>query len=131
MLIPSLRRVGAGLFLALSFLATPRPLPAQQAPAINLSGEWVDYTTGLGQSRWTLMELGGGRYKAQQTGFGNATGVATIWGSHLRFDWVTRDGYEGHADFELAPDGRSATGTETITKGASVPPAQGRLEKLP
>lgn len=92
--------------------------PTGSARVFDITGTWED-TGNYGSSRWRFTALGGNRYHAQQTGFGNATGTAVVTGTRLRIDWTCCGGaYAGYADYNLDPTrGTSGKGIGVVTKG--------------
>lgn len=69
----------------------------------DLSGTWV---FGSGGQTWTFTPLGNNRYRARETGYGNATGTAEVKGRKLRLDF-TYSGGSGHFEGTISADGTS------------------------
>jgi hypothetical protein len=67
-----------------------------------LEGRWV---FGPGGESWTLTRLERNRYKAQESGFANASGIATVNGDEFRLDF-TFPGGSGHYLGRIGPGAR-------------------------
>jgi hypothetical protein len=77
---------------------TPPPTP----PACDVAGTWRH---GSGGETWTFTAQGGGRYAAQERGYGNASGPAVLAGNRLRIDYRTQDGrVTGSYEFAISAD---------------------------
>lgn len=70
--------------------APPPATPPSQVPTTpgvgcaDLSGRWVQQTSGIGTSTWTLTHRGDGTYTAIESGLGAMSGIATYDGQRLR-----------------------------------------------
>ena len=89
----------------------PVPPPPQPAPTayVDPTGTW-QHSPG---ATWTITAVGGGRYQAQETGLGYASGPAYFTKSGtFRIEYVTRDrAISGVYEVRFSPDGRSASGS--------------------
>lgn len=92
----------------------PAPVPAPTAPATapstrpNPAGIWRHSP----EATWTITPAADGRWFAQETGLGNASGPAYLTSAGaLRIDYVTRDGsIQGYYEVVLTADGQHANG---------------------
>jgi hypothetical protein len=89
--------------------------PAATPGTVDLTGEWQSNTKNAGTAKWRFTSEGGGRYKVQQEGFGNAAGTAVVTGNRLRVDWRTWNGYVGYDDYTFHPGGDHAAGMSYVT----------------
>jgi hypothetical protein len=85
----------------------------------DLSGTWQEDLEGQGQSTWSFTSLGGGRYRGQEQGLGNATAELTVSGRGLRMDWKANGGYAGYSELTLDSACNTATGTVFYSSGRS------------
>ena len=90
-----------------------RPDPGGDPPNIDpdISGTWV---FGDGGETWTFTAIGGNRYKAQENGYGNAFGTATVNGNSLHIDFecpnlICKGTFSG----KISQDGRSINATRS------------------
>jgi hypothetical protein len=83
----------------------------------DLSGTWQEGLDGQGQSTWTFTSLGGGKYRGQEQGLGNAAATLTVNGRALRMDWTAQGGYRGYAEMTLDAACNAADGTNFYTEG--------------
>lgn len=74
-----------------------------ETPGADMSGIWRFGSKG---EYWTLTRMPDGRYRAQEHGFGNASGTATFTGRDFRLDF-TFSGGSGYFVGVLAPDRRT------------------------
>jgi hypothetical protein len=88
--------------LRIEFVGTQTP------SRIDPTGTWRNSP----ESTWRFTMGANGRYIAQETGLGNASGPAYFTPSgSFRIDYKTRDGvYTGYFEMRFAPDGRTASG---------------------
>jgi hypothetical protein len=100
---------------------TPLPTPDKppiQEPAVSydISGTWRHGQT----ETWTFTRSGSNTYRAQERGFGNASGTATVTGKMIRIDYMTQDGkIKGYYEVNLSGDGNSADGRYVDSQPAS------------
>ena len=84
---------------------------------VNVAGIWKH---GDNAETWTLVPLGKDKYEATETGFGNASGTATVSGNKVTIDYVTADGKtKGTYVITIASDGTSGVGKWTEAGGNS------------
>jgi hypothetical protein len=88
--------------IELSCVGTQTVQPPPSPPVCDVAGTWRH---GGGGETWTFTGQGGGRYAAQEKGFGNAAGPAVLSGNKLRIDYKTQDGRTtGFYEFTISPD---------------------------
>lgn len=68
-------------------------------------GRWTHNTPGIGSTYWDATADG----KAKETGIGNASGNAKMFGRTLRIDWSHPNGWSGYYEWML--DEKCSTGT--------------------
>ncbi len=72
----------------------------------SVAGTWRN-----GDGTWTFTRQSDGRFKAQERGYGNASGTAVQMGNNVRLDYVTADQrVKGYYEFILSDDCKKATG---------------------
>lgn len=76
-------------------------------------GIWEQQTEhGVPTTKWTITADG----KAQESGGGNATGIATFTGRKLHIKWTTKDNYAGYYEWDLDEGCTSGKGNLVFTK---------------
>lgn len=89
---------------------------ASNVGACNIAGSWRQTTPGVSTSIWTFTHIGGNRYRATESGSGNATGVAILTGNQLRLDASTRT-LKGYYLWTIASNCRAGSGKLVFTSG--------------
>ena len=78
---------------------------------LDISGTWV---FGDGGESWTFTAIGGNRYEAQENGYGNAFGTATVNGNSLHIDFECPNRKcKGTYGGKISQDGRSINATRS------------------
>ena len=92
--------------------AAPTPAPTQPATTTGTRPNPVGTWRHSPEATWTITPAADGRWFAQETGLGNASGPAYLTSSgSLRIDYVTRDGsIKGYYEVALSADGQHANG---------------------
>ena len=86
--------------------------PTTTTTACTQVGSWVDTTSQIGSTSWTITASG----VATQSGIGNAKGSASLAGHDLTITWIASDTVTtGVIIWTLAADCRSGNGTLTFT----------------
>ena len=81
--------------------------------ACTMVGIWQQTTEhGVPTTRWTI----GADGKAQESGGGNAKGIATFSGRKLQIKWTTEDNYAGYYEWDLDEGCTSGKGNLVFTK---------------
>lgn len=81
---------------------SPSAPGGEPSGADQLEGRWV---FGPGGESWTFTRLDHARYKAQESGFANASGFVTLRGDEFRLDFAFPGG-SGHYLGRIGPDSR-------------------------
>lgn len=99
-----------GIFAVVNIKVEPPPV------ICNIVGRWRQTTPGVSTSIWTFTHLSGNRYRAVETGSGNATGTAVLTGNRLRLDASTRT-LSGYYIWTIGPNCRIGNGRLVFTRG--------------
>ncbi len=112
--LEGVERSSAGAERPVAFQRSQVPTPA--AAAADIAGTWrhqhgPNREAWRGET-WTFTALGGGRYRAQEKGYGNASGTAEVKDNRVVLDYVTRDGkVRGTATMTLNADRTAMEGS--------------------
>lgn len=99
----------------------PQPMTSSDDPACDLSGEWQSTLHGgaEGIAHWQFDPKGRGTYDARETGFGGASGTATLKGRTLVIAFSFGGNKTGTYTLQLTEDCRTASGSWDNTVPAS------------
>lgn len=99
-----------GIFAVVNIRVEPPPVTC------NIVGRWRQTTPGVSTSIWTFTHLSGNRYRAVETGSGNATGTAVLTGNQLRLDASTPT-LAGYYIWTIGPNCNVGNGRLVFTRG--------------
>ncbi|MCB1024256.1 MAG: hypothetical protein KDB79_07695 [Acidobacteria bacterium] len=89
---------------------------AENIGLCNIAGSWRQTTRGVNTTTWNFTHLGANRYRAVETGGGNARGTAVVKGQLLRLD-ATTGKLAGYYQWTLNPNCRFGSGKLVFTRG--------------